>query len=281
MKQLKLILICGAGTLAASCVTVPPAEGPGAMIRRETAVWQAAEDAKPEVFGSFLDAGYSGVYADGVHSRDTEIAAVRQAHLRSFALSSTVAVQVDAHTERLTYKITVKGDVSGADFSGDYGAMSVWHATGGHWLLVAHAETKLPSGDTTAKTKESSTEQVTGIGGVFFKVKNPKVMAAWYRKNLGVQSQHGFADFTWREQDHPAEIGHTTWAIFPTNTTYFGDSPAPMMIDYRVANLDRLLAQLRASGVKIEKVDEAAYGRFAWITDPDGNRVELWEPKEK
>jgi predicted enzyme related to lactoylglutathione lyase len=137
------------------------------------------------------------------------------------------------------------------------------------------------SGDTTTKAKEIQMERVTGIGGVFFKAKDPKAMAAWYRNNLGIQSKGGYSDFTWRDKDHPEEMGHTTWAIFPTNTAYFGQSSSSLMINYRVANLDRMLDQLRKSGVKIEKVEDADYGRFAWIMDPEGNRVELWEPKGK
>jgi catechol-2,3-dioxygenase len=137
------------------------------------------------------------------------------------------------------------------------------------------------SGDTTTKAKELPMEQVTGIGGVFFKVKDPKGMAAWYRKNLGIQSKHGYADFIWRDKDHPEEMGHTAWAIFPTNTTYFGQSSSSLMINYRVSNLDRMLAQLRQNGVAVEKVEDSDYGRFAWIEDPEGNRIELWEPKNK
>ena len=133
----------------------------------------------------------------------------------------------------------------------------------------------------TAQPKTSQMEAVTGIGGVFFKASNPKAMAAWYRQNLGIQSQHGYSDFTWRDQAHPDQIGHTTWAVFPTNTTYFGQSPSSLMINYRVANLDRMLEQLRRNGVKIEKVQDSDYGRFAWIMDPEGNRIELWEPKAK
>jgi predicted enzyme related to lactoylglutathione lyase len=157
-------------------------------------------------------------------------------------------------------------------------------------LCVAAATTKtdgdaaLPqpeSGDTTAKGREIQIEQVTGIGGVFFKAKDPKAMVAWYRQNLGIQSKGGYTDFTWRDHDHPDQIGHTAWRIFPTNTTYFGQSSSSLMINYRVANLDRMLEQLRRSGVKIEKVENYNYGRWAWITDPEGNRFELWEPKGK
>jgi len=157
-------------------------------------------------------------------------------------------------------------------------------------LCVAAATTKTNAGaglqqrefgDTTAKGKEAQMEQVTGIGGVFFKVKDPKGMVAWYRTNLGIQSKGGYTDFTWRDKDHPEEMGHTAWRIFPTNTTYFGQSSSSLMINYRVANLDRMLAQLLRSGVTIEKVEDYDYGRWAWIMDPEGNRIELWEPKGK
>jgi predicted enzyme related to lactoylglutathione lyase len=123
-------------------------------------------------------------------------------------------------------------------------------------------------------------EQVTGIGGVFFKAKEPQRMAAWYQQHLGIQANDGSMDFTWREKDHPERIGRTVWAIFPAESDYFGQSSSSLMINYRVANLDRMLKQLRAAGVKIEKVEDFDYGRFAWIMDPEGNRIELWEPIE-
>ncbi len=77
----------------------------------------------------------------------------------------------------------------------------------------------------------------------------------------------------------PTKIGRTVWSIFPKGTDYFGPSTTPYMINYRVANLDRLLEQLRCADVAIEKIEDYDYGRFAWITDPEGNRIELWEPK--
>ena len=137
------------------------------------------------------------------------------------------------------------------------------------------------TGDASSKGKDVQAEAVTGIGGVFFKAKDPKAMVAWYRTNLGIQSRGGYADFTWREKDRPDEIGHTAWRIFPANTKYFGESPSPLMINYRVANLDRMLDQLRTNGVKIEKVEDHDFWRWAWIMDPEGNRIELWEPKGK
>jgi predicted enzyme related to lactoylglutathione lyase len=135
--------------------------------------------------------------------------------------------------------------------------------------------------DSTSKPAEAQIHQVTGIGGVFFKAKDPKAMLAWYRANLGIPSQGSYIDFQWRDKDHPDQIGHTAWRIFSTNTTYFGQSASPLMINYRVANMDRMLEQFRRNQVTIVKVEDYDYGRFAWITDPEGNRIELWEPREK
>ncbi|HXR03491.1 MAG TPA: VOC family protein [Verrucomicrobiae bacterium] len=130
---------------------------------------------------------------------------------------------------------------------------------------------------TPAKRKK---EQVNGIGGVFFKVQNTAHMANWYCKHLGIQIKDGHADFVWREKDDPKRIGRTVWGLFPADTDYFAASSA-FMINYRVANLERMLKQLRRSRVAVEKVEDYNYGRFAWITDPEGNRIELWEPRSK
>jgi catechol 2,3-dioxygenase-like lactoylglutathione lyase family enzyme len=126
-----------------------------------------------------------------------------------------------------------------------------------------------------------SGEKVTGIGGVFFRVRDPERMAAWYRDHLGISSQGGYADFVWREHERPNEVGRTVWAVFPPDTDHFGPTQPAFMINYRVSNLERMLAQLRSKGVAVEKVEDYDYGRFAWITDPEGNRIELWEPKSK
>src|SRR5438067_13917419 len=115
-------------------------------------------------------------------------------------------------------------------------------------------------------------EKVTGIGGIFFKARDPEKMAAWYRDQLGIRAEDGHADFAWREKDRPEEMGRTVWSIFPADTDYFASA---VMINYRVSNLDQMLEQLRQSGVTVEKVEDFDYGRFAWITDPEGNRVEL------
>jgi predicted enzyme related to lactoylglutathione lyase len=127
-------------------------------------------------------------------------------------------------------------------------------------------------------------ERVTGIGGIFFKAEDPEKMKAWYQKHLGVMAEKdGYVAFQWREANDPDRIGCTVWSLFPGDTKYFDPSPAPFMINYRVADLDALLAQLREEGVQVEdRIEEYEYGRFAWVMDPEGNRIELWEPpKEK
>ena len=122
------------------------------------------------------------------------------------------------------------------------------------------------------------TEKVAGIGGIFFRVRDPEKMAVWYREHLGIDAPDGHAEFPWRDEQRPDEGGRTTWALFPDNTDYFGAARPAFMINYRVANLARMLAQLREQGVTIEKAEDYDYGKFAWITDPEGNRIELWEP---
>ena len=119
-------------------------------------------------------------------------------------------------------------------------------------------------------------EKVTGIGGIFFKAQDPEKLSRWYQDNLGVPVGEYGAEFLWREKDHPEKTGRTVWTLFPAASDYFNQSA---MINYRVANLDKMLEQLRSGGVKIEKVEDSDYGRFAWVSDPEGNRVELWEPK--
>ena len=122
-------------------------------------------------------------------------------------------------------------------------------------------------------------KRVTGIGGIFFKSKDPKELCEWYRKHLGIESESwgGFA-FQWRD-DPRADNGSTIWTVFPDSTKYFAPSDRPFMINFRVADLASLLAQLRAEGVQVDdKMDESEFGKFGWVMDPDGNRVELWEP---
>jgi predicted enzyme related to lactoylglutathione lyase len=121
-------------------------------------------------------------------------------------------------------------------------------------------------------------KRVTGIGGIFFKAKDPVKLREWYRQHLGIEAESwGFA-FQW--QDDPGSAGgQTTWAPFPDDTKYFAPSEKPFMINFRVADLDGLLTELRAEGVEVEaKAQESEFGKFSWVMDPEGNRLELWEP---
>ena len=122
--------------------------------------------------------------------------------------------------------------------------------------------------------------RVTGLGGVFFKCKDRDELTAWYRDHLGLDVEPGGPwVFEWREKDDPETIGHTVWGTFKGDTSYFDPSDKPFMINYRVDNLARVLAELRAEGVQVDdKTEESEYGKFGWIMDPEGNRVELWEP---
>jgi predicted enzyme related to lactoylglutathione lyase len=138
---------------------------------------------------------------------------------------------------------------------------------------------------TTAHARQATplpAERVSGIGGIFFKARDPKSLAAWYRQALGIDLGAGapYAMFRWREREDSSRVGTTVWSLFPSDTKYFAPSAAPFMINYRVRNLDAMLAQLRALGVAVEpKVTEDFNGKFAWIVDPEGNKIELWEPK--
>ena len=125
-------------------------------------------------------------------------------------------------------------------------------------------------------------ERVTGIGGVFFKARDPKALSAWYREKLGVAVKDGaeYSLFEWREREDQGRVGITVWSLFRSDSDYFAPGQAPFMVNYRVRNLDRMLAQLRAMGVRVEsKVADDFNGKFGWVVDPEGNKIELWEPK--
>jgi predicted enzyme related to lactoylglutathione lyase len=130
--------------------------------------------------------------------------------------------------------------------------------------------------------------RVTGIGGIFMKARDPDKLAQWYEEHLEIPSEKAASGpnspryhlFEWTEKGSAHREGTTVWSLFPEDTKYFGSGSAPFMINYRVANLDRLLTRLGQQGVHVEdKIEDEANGRFAWATDPEGNRFELWEPK--
>ena len=125
-------------------------------------------------------------------------------------------------------------------------------------------------------------KRVTGIGGIFFKARDPESLRAWYRRHLGIDIQDwGGTAFPWNDPEYPQPHGTTVWTIFSPDSKYFDPSPAPFMINYRVADLMALLDLLRSEGCNVdEKTDVSEFGKFGWVMDPEGNRIELWEPPE-
>jgi catechol 2,3-dioxygenase-like lactoylglutathione lyase family enzyme len=122
--------------------------------------------------------------------------------------------------------------------------------------------------------------RVIGLGGVFFKSSNGDGLNSWYADNLGMSAGEGGYQFMWRDHDHPEIERQTVWSVFPDHSTYFDPSRAPFMLNYIVDDLDAILAKLSSNGVRIDpKREDHDYGRFAWIYDPDGNKIELWEPR--
>ena len=119
---------------------------------------------------------------------------------------------------------------------------------------------------------------ITGVGGVFFKARDPKALAAWYRDVLGLPLQAwGGAALRYDAPGHPPAAG---WSAFPASTAYFAPSAGDFMINYAVDDMEAMLARVRAKGVAVlKRTDDDTSGRFAWILDPEGNKIELWEPK--
>ena len=123
-------------------------------------------------------------------------------------------------------------------------------------------------------------QRVTGIGGIFFKAHDAPALRAWYQRHLGIDVQDwGGAALSWTDADGTPVGGTTVWSVMTADSEYFAPSNAPFMINYRVADLRALLAVLREEGCDVvDHVDESELGLFGWVIDPEGNKVELWEP---
>jgi len=127
----------------------------------------------------------------------------------------------------------------------------------------------------------NSGPRVTGIGGIFFKAKDPAALKAWYSKNLGITIGGFGSNFEWHQGMDSTKKGFTTWALFKETTKYFQPSEKEFMIDYRVEGLDQLLANMKANGVlPVDSLQKVSYGSFVHIMDPEGNKIELWEPND-
>ncbi len=122
--------------------------------------------------------------------------------------------------------------------------------------------------------------RVTGIGGVFIKSDDPQRLREWYRAHLGIEFHDwGGYSFSWKSTENPDGVGTTVWSVFDSKSGYFAPSQSRFMVNYRVHDLHQLLAAMRSEGCQVaDKVDESEFGKFGWVYDPDGNKIELWEP---
>jgi predicted enzyme related to lactoylglutathione lyase len=127
--------------------------------------------------------------------------------------------------------------------------------------------------------KESEFKKVTGIGGIFFKCKDPATLKEWYKKNLGLNVDKYGTVFAWHQGADNTKKGFTQWSVFKETTKYFLPSTKEFMINYRVADMDKLVEQFKKDGVTMcDSVEKVDYGKFLHIMDPEGNKIELWEP---
>jgi predicted enzyme related to lactoylglutathione lyase len=123
-------------------------------------------------------------------------------------------------------------------------------------------------------------KRVTGIGGIFFKARDPKALEAWYKEHLGFDIKSwGGTSFEWADDDGKPVAGQTAWSLASMDSDQFAPSTASFMVNYRVDDLHALVKALRQEGCNVlEKIDDSEYGKFGWVIDPEGNKIELWEP---
>ncbi len=132
---------------------------------------------------------------------------------------------------------------------------------------------------TDQNTKNDATPKVTGIGGIFFFSDNPEASREWYGKNLGFEVSPWGTKFEVRNVDRPAEINAMSWSPFKKGSDYFAPSTKDFMINYRVQHIEELVKKLKENGVTVlDEIADSDYGKFVHIMDPDGNKIELWEP---
>lgn len=133
----------------------------------------------------------------------------------------------------------------------------------------------------TKKTEAQERKKVTGIGGIFFKCKDPKTLKEWYSKNLGLNVNQYGSVFEWRQGADTTKKGFTQWSPFKETTKYFLPSTKDFMINYRVEHMDLLVAELKKNGVTVcDSIETYDYGKFVHILDLEGNKIELWEPND-
>ncbi len=151
-------------------------------------------------------------------------------------------------------------------------------------LWQVYADTKIPFDIMQRFSEDENNEHtIAGLGGVFFKSKDPKALCKWYDEHLGTHfGENTWNTFKWRERENPSKIGRTEFSVFKETTSYFQPSEKRFMFNFRVKNLDAMLAKLKAKGVHVEeKTETYDYGKFGWIVDLEGNKIELWEPVDE
>jgi predicted enzyme related to lactoylglutathione lyase len=146
----------------------------------------------------------------------------------------------------------------------------------------ASTDVNIPARPLTAK-REGFMAKVTGIGGIFFKARDVDAVRNWYHQHLGIRFDEGGGwSFHWREKDQPSHVGRTVWGPFAEDSSYFDPSDSPFMFNFRVDDLEDMLGRLRRAGVQVEdRVEEYEYGKFGWAFDLEGNKIELWEPRNE
>ena len=146
------------------------------------------------------------------------------------------------------------------------------------WDFVLNS---LSAHDVKVQSEKHNTTKVTGIGGIFFKCKDPNKMKEWYKTHLGLDTDKYGTNFEWRQGEDSTKYGFTQWSPFGEKTTYFEPSTKEYMINYRVKNLEQLVQQLKKDGVTLtDKIETYDYGKFVHILDIEGNKIELWEPND-
>lgn len=155
------------------------------------------------------------------------------------------------------------------------------------WMLTAcqpgpnpeNSLTEADKADSQVTTAEDTIPRVTGIGGIFFAAENPTEIQSWYGKNLGLALDDYGSPFEFRNANRPEEINYLRWSPFATGDEYFAPAGKTFMINYRVQYIEKLVRNLRANGVVIvDSIQAFPYGKFVHILDPEGNKIELWEP---
>jgi len=122
-------------------------------------------------------------------------------------------------------------------------------------------------------------KRVIGIGGIFFKSEDNAALKDWYNKHLGIESESWGSVFEWRRKNNPDDVTYTAWSPFKKDSPYFAPSKKDFMVNYQVENLHELMIALKEEGVEVVgEIEESEFGKFGWILDPEGNKIELWEP---